>query len=121
VDLDGAEIHLRHSASGLTARVVAESPEALAMLQQSAGDLQAKLEEAGLGFLTLDIGSREPGTQERGFAAAFAGTPDDRSRQGRGEGRGRGRTAADDVDAAPVQRIRTRLPLPGGALVDVIA
>jgi flagellar hook-length control protein FliK len=119
-ELGAIEIHLRHSAAGLTARLVADSPEAVAMLQQASNDLRRQLEQAGISIIGLDIGARaDDGAEQRSLAGAFAGRPEDgRPRGGGRHAPNRGRDALDD---APVQQIRSRVPLPGGALVDVLA
>jgi hypothetical protein len=118
-ELGAIEIHLRHSASGMTARVVAESPEAVAALQQSSNDLRRSLEQSGITLTGLDIGARaDQQAEQRTFAGAFTGEPSDRPRGGYGL---RGGSADADADSAPIQPIRVRVPLPGGALVDVIA
>ena len=120
-ELGAIELHLRHTASGMTARVVADSPEAVAVLQQASSDLRRSLEQAGITLTGLDIGARaDQQAEQRTFAGAFdtSSRDDDRSgARGRGTGRQNGDTAEPTLD----QTIRARLPLPGGALVDVIA
>jgi flagellar hook-length control protein FliK len=119
-ELGAIELHLRHTANGMTARVVAESPEAVAVLQQASNDLRRSLEQAGITLTGLDIGSRaDQQAEQRTFAGAFDASDrdSDRGSNGRGSGLGTGR----ESDTDPVQPIRTRVPLGGGALVDVIA
>jgi hypothetical protein len=116
-ELGAIEIHLRHSASGVTARLVADSAEALQLLQQNGSDLRRSLESAGIDVLGLDIGAR--GDERRADQGAFAGAANGRS----------GRRASGDADGADdettttvsVPAVRARLPLPGGALLDVLA
>jgi flagellar hook-length control protein FliK len=119
-ELGAIEIHLRHTANGMTARVVADSPEAVTMLQQASNDLRRTLEQAGITLSGLDIGARadQQPSEARTFAGAFAGDGENRPRGGYGRGFG---ASGADLDGAPVHQIRTRVPLEGGALLDVIA
>jgi flagellar hook-length control protein FliK len=117
-ELGAIELHLRHTANGMTARVVADSAEAVTMLQQAFDDLKRNLEEAGIGIVDVEITARgDQRSASRSFAGAF-GETGDRPRGGRDGDR---RAPAGDADTAPVQTVRARLPLPGGGLVDVIA
>ena len=119
-ELGAIELHLRHTANGMTARVVAESPEAVAVLQQASNDLRRSLEQAGITLTGLDIGSRaDQQGEQRTFAGAFDASDRDRDRGS--NGRRYGLNAGDETDTDTVQTIRTRVPLAGGALVDVIA
>jgi len=116
-ELGGIEIHLRHGAQGLTARIVADAPEAVAALQQAGPELRRSLEEQGVTLLGLDIGAR--GDEQRRAHA-------DRAAEAEAAARGRnGRSGAtgDDGDdlAGAVPAPAVRLALPGGALIDVIA
>jgi len=117
-ELGGIEIHLRHTADGLVAKVIADTTGAAQLLQQSAADLRRELEQQGLTLLQLDIGASgeqagEAGAQ-RGFgdldgggaaARRLADAPADELL-----------TVATDAPAAP-----RSLQLPNGALVDVLA
>jgi hypothetical protein len=87
------------------------------MLQQHGSDLRKSLEAAGIDVLGLDIGAR--GEERRADQGAFAGAA------GGGSGRrngARGDADADETTATvSVPAVRARLPLPGGALLDVLA
>ncbi len=115
-ELGGIEIHLRHTADGLVAKVIADTTGAAQLLQQSAGDLRRELEQQGLNLLQLDIGASgeqagEAGAQ-RGFgdsdgsAAARRNAPEDELL-----------TVATDAPATAPRSLQ----LPNGALVDVLA
>jgi flagellar hook-length control protein FliK len=102
-------VRLRASAAGVSASVVAQAPEAAALLQQAADDLRRSLEAGGLTLLRLDV--------------AVAGDP----RAGSGEGgepgydgrRGSGGDAA--ADAGSEEPATRTIELPSGVLVDVLA
>ncbi|HWT95091.1 MAG TPA: flagellar hook-length control protein FliK, partial [Solirubrobacteraceae bacterium] len=119
-ELGAIELHLRHTASGLTARVIADSPEAAAQLQQNSDQLKQVLDQAGIGLLGLDIGARGDQAQQS-FAGLAGGAFGDASSRGgsRGGQRFAGSTDDEQIVAVPV---RARLPIPGsGGLLDVIA
>jgi flagellar hook-length control protein FliK len=110
-ELGGIEIHLRQTADGLVARVVADSTVAAQTLQQSGADLRRDLEGQGLTLLQLDIGASG---DERGGAQA---------QQDLGARAGRSLAGGEDLsDVTPVDPTRPRtLELANGALVDVLA
>ncbi|MCW2950859.1 MAG: flagellar hook-length control protein, partial [Conexibacter sp.] len=112
-ELGGIEIHLRQTAAGLVARVVADSAVAAQTLQQSGAELRRDLEGQGLTLLTLDIGASG---DERGGAQA---QQDLGARTGRPAAGAADRSDATAVAGAPT-RPRT-LELANGALVDVLA
>ena len=116
-ELGAIEIHLRHSANGLTAHVVADSAQAAAALQQAGDDLRRVLESAGLGLLGLDIGARGD-DQHRAFTGAGAGTSE---REGRGDRNGGADGSETSDDAVQTTTVRTRVPLSTGGVLDVIA
>ncbi|MFP5371621.1 MAG: flagellar hook-length control protein FliK, partial [Actinomycetes bacterium] len=112
-ELGGIEVSLRATAAGLEARVIAESPEALRVLQEAAGELRRSLEGSGMTLLSLEvaIAGDRPGA--------------DAGRTGR-DGTADGPAAArrpgpdlTDLDASGASG--TALALPGGVLVDVLA
>ena len=113
VELGSVDVHLRQTAEGLVARVVAHSAEAVLQLQQAGDDLRRSLEQQGVNVLSLDIGHRN---DER--SAGDAGTLRDEDGDGRD---GRGGSAADDADGEPEATTTTTLQLPNGVLVDVLA
>ncbi|MDW5597702.1 flagellar hook-length control protein FliK, partial [Conexibacter stalactiti] len=116
-ELGGIEIHLRHTADGIVAKVIADSAGAAQVLQQSAGDLQRELEQQGLNLLRLDIGASGEQAGQAGRQQGF-GASADGSRAGLRTAGPEDEllTIATDAPAAP-----TSLRLPNGALVDVLA
>ena len=120
-ELGSIEVHLRQTADGLVARVVAQHAGAAQLLQNAGGDLRRALESQGLNLLSLDIGAS--GEQSGGAAdrqALANGAAGDRS-----GGRG-GQDASDDPLAAldptaDQTTTTTTLALANGALVDVLA
>jgi flagellar hook-length control protein FliK len=119
-ELGSIEVHLRQTADGLLARVVAEHATAAQQLQQAGAELRRSLEQQGVNVLQLDIGaSGEEAADRRGaaFASAFG-------RDGRGRSRGEGADALAALDGAAegdAGQTTTTLQLPNGALVDVLA
>jgi flagellar hook-length control protein FliK len=122
-ELGSIEVHLRQTADGLVARVVAEHATAAQLLHDAGGELRRQLESQGLTLLRLDIGaSGEQGGRaaDRQALANRAGAFAD------GDGSGRNRGGADATDPlAPLDGAETSttttLALPNGALVDVLA
>jgi flagellar hook-length control protein FliK len=104
-------VHIRSTAEGLVARVVAHSAEAVQTLQHAANDLRKSLEDQGLTVLNLDIGQSG---DER--AAGRAGSGQTGSETGSGQD---GDSAAGDTDDTSTQNSTLRLP--NGVLVDVLA
>jgi flagellar hook-length control protein FliK len=106
-ELGGIEIRLTTDASGLTAKVVADSPEAAALLQSAADDLRRQLERNGVTVASLDIST---GTTSAGSGDARPG--------GEGGHATRHDGAPADDEPAPAEQTLT---LPDGVLVDVLA
>jgi flagellar hook-length control protein FliK len=119
-ELGTVEVHLRQTADGLVARVVAEHAGAVQQLQQAGAELRRSLEQQGLTLLRLDIGaSGDEAAGRRGAAsdsAAAFGDGDGR----RGDGTDPLGSLDDIADADPATATTT-LQLPNGALVDVLA
>jgi Meckel syndrome type 1 protein len=120
-ELGSIEVHLRQTADGLVARVVAEHATAAQLLQNAGGELRRQLEAQGLTLLRLDIGA----SGEQG------GRPGDRALANGGGAFGdAGSSRNRDGDADPLALLdgttdpastTTTLALPNGALVDVLA
>lgn len=119
-ELGGIEIHLRHTAEGLVARVVAEHAGAAQLLQHAGAELRRSLEAQGVTLLQLDIGasgeqSHSAAGEQRGFGeagdrrdgSARTSTADDPAES----------LAADGTLGTPDQT----LALSNGVLVDVLA
>jgi flagellar hook-length control protein FliK len=110
-ELGGVEVHLRHTAEGLSARVVAEVPEAAHLLAQAAGELRRTLEQQGVNIVRIDVGVA-------GDEAAGAGAGDREQRDARRNGGG---SAAGDAPETDLPIPDRTIELPNGALVDVLA
>jgi flagellar hook-length control protein FliK len=108
-ELGSVDVHIRSTAEGLVARVVAHSAEAVQTLQHAANDLRKALEEQGLNVLNLDIGAS--GERSAGRSSADAGELAGGDAQGDA-----GSGAADDTSTET-----SSLRLPNGVLVDVLA
>ena len=114
-ELGGVEVHLRHTAEGLSARVVAEAPEAAHLLAQAAGELRRTLEQQGLNLVRIDVGTA--GERGRGHRCRRR-----RLRAARRPPRTERPSAGDHAGAETDLPIADRtLELPNGALVDVLA
>jgi flagellar hook-length control protein FliK len=113
-ELGGIEVHLRQTADGLVARVVAEHATAAQLLQHAGGELRRSLEAQGVNVLRLDIGaSGEQGGRMRERRAQTAAG----SRPAPGVD-----DPLDPLDgAADAASTTTTLALPNGAVVDVLA
>jgi flagellar hook-length control protein FliK len=110
-ELGSIDIHLRQTAEGLAARVVATTPEAVAQLQQAASDLRRSLEQQGVTLLSLDIGQSG---DERSAG---------RSGEGMADGGADGERGTGEAGSAEAEEVTTQstLRLPDGVLVDVLA
>jgi flagellar hook-length control protein FliK len=119
-ELGGIEVHLRQTADGLVARVVAEHATAAQLLQHAGGDLRRSLEAQGLNLLRLDIGASGEQGGRTGDRRTLADAGAD------GTSNGAHGTDADDPlaaldGAADPTSTTTTLALSNGALVDVLA
>ncbi|HMJ01463.1 MAG TPA: flagellar hook-length control protein FliK [Conexibacter sp.] len=124
-ELGGIEIHLKQTADGLVARVVAEHVAAAQLLHHAGAELRRTLEAQGLTLLQLDVGTdgAEHGAAggRRDLASGGAG---DGSADGRPGASARRDAALGGVEAADLDladSTTTTLALPNGALVDVLA
>jgi flagellar hook-length control protein FliK len=112
-ELGGIEVRLHSSPEGVSARLVADSPEAARALTQAGDDLRRQLEARGVTLLSLDVSTSD---DERRQAPAFGG---DAAGQGSGSN---GARAGAQAEAAPAAApAETTLVLPDGLLVDVLA
>jgi hypothetical protein len=111
-ELGSVDVHLRSTAEGIVARVVAHSADAVQTLQQAASDLRRSLEEQGLTVLHLDIGQPGDGRSAGRAGAGDTGSELDHGHAGRG---GEGAAGGDETST------ETTLRLPNGVLVDVLA
>ena len=109
--LGGLEIHLRHTADGIAARVVADSSQAAHMLRGGGEELRRSLEAQGLNLVSFDVDTAGAQDERRsGF-----GQPD--------EGGTGTRPDAGPVEAAEATETieEKTVQLPNGVLVDVLA
>jgi hypothetical protein len=113
------EVQLSSTAAGITARLVADSPEAARMLAQAGEELRRSLEDRDVRLISLEI-TTTAGDDRRD--SAFAG------RAGEQFGRGAAADQADaDAEAAATaaqpspDTVHSVLELSGGLLVDVLA
>ena len=116
VELGGIEIFLQVGPAGLTAQVIAESPEAARMLQQAGEDLRRSLAGHDVELVSLDVSTSSEHSQR----------DDLRSREGLADfgdatATPRRSGAADSEAAESTSPVPTVLELPDGLLVDVLA
>jgi flagellar hook-length control protein FliK len=115
-ELGGIEIRLQTSAAGVTAQVVADSPEAARLLHQAADDLRRSLERHDVTLLSLDV-STAGDDRPDGSAGASADLAGDRSRHFAAHGLTPPAAAEADEPTSVVATVQ----LPDGLHVDVLA
>ncbi len=111
--LGSIDVHLRHTADGVVAKVVAHSADAAQQLQQAASDLRRQLDSQGVNILSLDIGQSSP--DDRSAAGTGAGF------DGGGRGNSGGPAGGESAGADAETTVNSTLRLPNGVLVDVLA
>ena len=116
VELGGIEIRLQTSSAGVTAQVVADSPEAAKLLEQAAGDLRRALERHDVTLLSLDVSTAGDDRSAGSSGASSDLFPGETARHHGLNGRGGG---SESPDEQPV--VETTVQLPDGLLVDVLA
>ena len=119
VELGGIEVRLQSSPQGISAQLVADSPEAARMLSQASDDLRRQLADRDVTLLSLDVSTSSEQQQHENTAGGFGAFGDD-YRPGFGSSQRTGVSDAESVDAAPAPA-ETTLVLPDGVLVDVLA
>ena len=72
VELGGIEVRLRTTPEGVSAHLVADSPEAAKLLQSAADDLRRNLEARDVNLLSLDVSTSSEQQQQQNQQAAFA-------------------------------------------------
>ena len=65
VELGGIEVRLRTTPQGITAQLVADSPEAAKLLTQAADDLRRDLEARDVNLLSLDVSTQQRQQQDQ--------------------------------------------------------
>ena len=114
-ELGGIEIRLQSTAAGITAQVVADSPEAARLLAQAGDDLRRALEARDVNLVSLEVSTSSD--QQRESARGEWSDGDDADRFGSSA-----RSTGDaDGDAEPTPTTHSVIELPGGLLVDVLA
>lgn len=120
VELGGIEVRLRTTSEGVSAHLVADSPEAAKLLQGAADDLRRNLEARDVNLLSLDVSTQSEQQQQRNQQAAFADEFGDSRSFGFAGGRRNGSSADAGLTETPAAA-ETTLVLPNGVLVDVLA
>jgi flagellar hook-length control protein FliK len=113
-ELGGIEVRLHSSPQGISAHLIADSPEAAKALSQAGDDLRRQLEARDVTLLSLDVSTSGEDRREATFGADLgrdgsSGTPNGGPRRGAG-----------DEQPAETPTVTT-LVLPDGVLVDVLA
>jgi flagellar hook-length control protein FliK len=117
VELGGIEVRLHSTPQGVTAHLVADSPEAAKALVQAGDDLRKQLEAKDVNLLSLDVSTSDGGKQQSGFSLGGDATGGDSARSQRTRyGR-----ASDAAEAAEETDATQTLVLPDGVHVDVLA
>jgi flagellar hook-length control protein FliK len=113
-ELGGVEIRLQSSSAGVTAQVVADSPEAARLLAQASDDLRRALEARDVTLLSLEVSTSGEQRHEssRGEWRDGDDAPAFAAHRATGDAEG---------DADPAPTTHSVIELPGGLLVDVLA
>jgi flagellar hook-length control protein FliK len=114
-EFGGIEIRLQTSAAGVTAQVLADSPEAARLLHQAADELRRALERHDVTLLSLDVSTAGDGRPD-GSAGASSDPAADRARHFAAHGLTPKAAEADEPPAV-VETIQ----LNDGVHVDVLA
>jgi flagellar hook-length control protein FliK len=122
VELGGIEIRLQSTSGGVTAQVVADSPQAARLLQQASDDLKRSLASQNVQLLSLDVSTSGDDRRDASAASSGFGQFDEAGTRGQaGFGRSQ-RAAVGQADSdLPSPTQGTVLELPDGVLVDVLA
>jgi flagellar hook-length control protein FliK len=122
VELGGIEIRLQSTTAGVTAQVVADSPEAARLLQQASDDLKRSLASHNVDLLSLDVSTSGDERRDASGAGDLFGQFDESGTRGQaGSGRPQRSGAGQAESDLPAPTEGTVLELPDGVLVDVLA
>jgi flagellar hook-length control protein FliK len=122
VELGGIEIRLQSTSAGVTAQVVADSPQAARLLQQASDDLKRSLASQNVELLSLDVSTSGEERRDASAADGGFGQFDEAGTRGQaGFGRPQRSAAAESDPELPAPTPGTLLELPDGVLVDVLA
>jgi flagellar hook-length control protein FliK len=114
VELGGIEVRLHATAAGITAHLVADSPEAAKLLSQAGDELRRNLEQRDVNLLSLEVSTSAdhhrdaPKGQHGPEADDFSSSVSPRGERA-------------EESAADTTTTTSTLELPGGLLVDVLA
>jgi hypothetical protein len=117
VELGGIEVRLQSTPEGISAQLVADSPEAAKMLSQAGDDLRKQLADQNVNLLSLDVSTSGDQQQNPAHFGADAGA-DNGFRGGSSRLRPVGLAGEDTGAPAPAE---STLLLPTGVIVDVLA
>jgi flagellar hook-length control protein FliK len=121
-ELGGIEIRLRASADGVRAHLVADSPQAAALLQSAGDDLRRSLAGRDVTLLALEISTAAP---QAGTAGDGSAAHDGNAASGGTGQPGTGSTGSGTTSTAtsgdPDSQLPTVIELSDGLLVDVLA
>jgi Flagellar hook-length control protein FliK len=113
-ELGGIEIRLQTSSAGVTAQVIADSPEAARLLQQAAEDLRRSLERHDVTLLSLDVSTA--GDDRPDGSAGASADPAERARLLSAHG-----VTSEAVEADEPPTVLETVQLPDGLHIDVLA
>jgi hypothetical protein len=116
-ELGGIEVRLKQSPLGITAHLVADSPEAAKLLTQASDDLRRDLASRDVNLLSLDVSTQQQ-YQDQQAGAKQADIFGDDHQPGRALRFG---PQGDSGLAETAAAADTSLVLPNGVLVDVLA
>ena len=119
VELGGIEVRLQSTPQGVSAQLVADSPEAARMLTQASDDLRRQLADRNVNLLSLDVSTSSD--QRQASAGTGAGNDGSFGEARSGGTSANGRDYDGDAQATEAAPAETTLVLPGGVLVDVLA
>ncbi len=117
VELGGIEVRLKTTPEGITAQLVADSPEAAKLLGQAADDLRRSLAERDVNLLSLDVTTQQDYQQQQAGSKQADIFGDQLPGQ---QVRRVGLQGDSGLTESPVAA-DTTLVLPNGVLVDVLA
>jgi flagellar hook-length control protein FliK len=123
VELGAVEVRLKASTDGVTAKIIADRPEAVEALQQAGADLRRSLEDRGVTVLDVEISlSASAGDDPGAHNAAHAGSQNGLTSETTTNRRGRD-AASEPTSETDELSESTRAPRAdsGAVLVDVLA
>jgi flagellar hook-length control protein FliK len=113
-ELGGIEVHLSTAAGGVSARLVADSPEAARLLAQAGDDLRRSLAARDVNLVSLEVATSGEDRREAGAGGSAGERSGERAQD-------RTTPATPSATADVAEPVHSVLELPGGLLVDVLA